>query len=107
LIVNWRCRHVRLAAQAHGESVDRSDILAVLPFDNCANCTVRALVCLGSYFFNTLNFLLTRSHVRSDRVLGARDVARRIVTPSDCIPKLLLMCLHRLGCPLDRSTCCF
>jgi hypothetical protein len=62
------------------------------------------LVCFCSHLLNALNFLLACANVRDDRVLGVRDVARRVIAPGDRIAKLLLMCLHRLSCALDGST---
>jgi hypothetical protein len=62
------------------------------------------VIAFGSRLFDPMNFLLTSCDVRGDRVLGADDVVRRVGTPIDGIPKLLLVLLHRLSCPINCSS---
>ena len=99
-LINGRFWHVRLTAQSHRKAVYRVDILTILPFDNRTNCAVRVVICLCSRFFDRIDFLLTNRDIGSDRVFGADDVARRVSTPPDGIPQLLLVLLHRLSSPI-------
>jgi hypothetical protein len=105
--IDWRCRHTGLAAQADCKSIYGWYILTIFAFDNRANSTIRILVCSCSCFFDCLNFLLPGGDIGRDRVLGADDMRRRVITPGDGIPKLLLVRLQRLGGSVDCCARCF
>ncbi len=104
--VGGRRRHPRLATQAHRKSVDGGDILTMFSLDNGLYSAVRDLICFCSRLFDRLNFVLTRRDIGCDGVLGAHDVGRCVVAPTDGSPKLTLVLLHGISGGINCSTSC-
>jgi hypothetical protein len=50
-----------------------------------------------------MDFLLSRSDIRANRIFCIRDVGRSFIAPADGIAELLRVVLEGLRCSLDRT----